>query len=173
LTLAEEALLRFERLAKKGYDITELEFLQGFMDEHITLSGSDSTAWGSTDEPTDHAPDLIQVVDQRSPSTMGKFFRDKFLLWMPRSPTLQRLVIGSTTAPDKWGHYNFSNRRFEVISLLLGNLATSILIYVAVTSLYLTAGSAARIAGVIIIAATITACSVLFQNQQFISMIST
>ncbi|RYN46364.1 hypothetical protein AA0114_g8337 [Alternaria tenuissima] len=45
--------------------------------------------------------------------------------------------------------------------------------YVAVTILYLTAGSASSVVGVIAIALAITACGILFQNQQFITILGT
>jgi hypothetical protein len=166
--------MRFDCLAQKGYEPKAIHLIQGFIATNITsFAGLDSAVWGSLAEPTSHAPDMIQVVDLPSPSTVGRFLKDKFLLWIPKLPGwLQILLTGSRRRPDIYGHYKFSNRRLDMVLLLIGNVAASLLMYAAVTSLYLTAGSASSIAGVIIVALTITICSILFQNQQFISMLA-
>ncbi|CAN9104855.1 unnamed protein product [Alternaria alternata] len=78
----EEALLRFNRLAGKGYDAAELRDFQVFLDRNDLL-GLDAAIWGSQNDPEGHASDIYQVVDRSSPSTISRFFRDKFVSWAP------------------------------------------------------------------------------------------
>ena len=105
---------------------------------------------------------------------MSRVFRDKFLLLIPNLPAWLKVPFtGLRGQPDKYGYYSFSNRTLEVVSLSIGNVVASLLMYVAVTVLYLTAGSASSVVGVIAIALAITACCILFQNQQFITILGT
>jgi hypothetical protein len=152
--------------------------IQWFLGRNIgprrALCGLDALIWGSTSDPHSHASDIIQVVDQTNPSAMSKFFRDKIVLWAPRFPSWLWIVFfWSKKRPDTLRHFSFSARAFEVASMAIGNFAASLLIYAAITSLYFTAGKAASIVGVVVIALVITVCSVLFRNQQFISMLAT
>lgn len=113
-------------------------------------------------------------MDRKAPSIMGSIFRDRLLLSIPNLPAwLKTLLTGSRGRPDKYGYYSFSNRRLEVVSLSIGNVVASLLMYVGVTILYLTAGSASSVVGVIAIALAITACGIVFQNQQFITILGT
>lgn len=138
------------------------------------LLGLDAEIWGSGSESEGHSLDIYQVIDRPTPSTIGKFLRDKFVLWAPRFPNwLWLLLTWSTIRPDTFGYLRFSERKIEVITLAIGNMTASLLIYAAVTSLYLTSGHASSIAGVLVISVTITTCSLLFGNQQFISMVAT
>lgn len=113
-------------------------------------------------------------MNREAPSTMSSVFRDKFLLLIPNLPAwLKAPFTGLMGQPDKYGYYSFSNRKLEVVLLSIGNVATSLLMYVAVTTLYFTSGSASSVVGVIAIALTITVCGTLFQNQQFITILGT
>ncbi|KAF1840533.1 uncharacterized protein K460DRAFT_421472 [Cucurbitaria berberidis CBS 394.84] len=134
----EEAIIRFNRLGSKGYDVAGLRTVQAFQDKrNMPLFGLDASVWGSLCDPESHAFDIIQVVEQSNPSAIGRFFRDKILLWAPRLPEwLWILFFWSKKRPDAFHQYRFSGRAFEVASLALGNIATSLLVYAAVTSLY-------------------------------------
>ena len=101
---------------------------------------------------------------------MGGFLRNKFLLWIPKFPGW---LPGSRRHPDSYGLYDFSSHSFEVVSMSIGNIVASLLIYAAVTSLYFTAGSVSGVIGVIVIGVTVTICSILFHNQQLVSMVGT
>ncbi|KAI4915778.1 hypothetical protein J4E90_004224 [Alternaria incomplexa] len=174
----EEALLRLNRLAGKGYDVADLRNLQVLFDQTRgppgALLGLDGAVWGSTNDQEGHAFDIYQIIDQPSLSKIGRFFWDKFALWAPYIPTwLWMALTWSRPPPDGYVYEAFSMRRFEAVVELSGNILASLLIYVAVTSLYLTAERASSVVGVIVIAVIITACSLLFRNQKFISMLST
>lgn len=130
------------------------------------LSGQDASIWGSASNPSDHTSDLIQVVDQPRASVLASLLRDKFT---PSAPHLPEWLSNRDTLRI----YRFSNRLFEGFSLAMGNLVTSVLVYGAVCLLYFTKGKVAGIVGVVVMASVTTVCSVLFRNQQFISMLST
>jgi hypothetical protein len=130
--------------------------------------------WGSRINPRGHASDIIQVVDRPSSSVIGNFFRNKVLTLAPRFPAwLWLLLFWSKKRPDSFQHYNFSSHTFEIITLAVGNFAASLIIYTAITALYLIEGRAASVVGIAVISVAITVCSVLFGNHQFISMLAT
>ncbi|OAL55945.1 hypothetical protein IQ07DRAFT_595584 [Pyrenochaeta sp. DS3sAY3a] len=166
----EKALIRFNSLGAKGFDTTELKAIQRFLAHpsgaRCSLSGNDALTWGSLSNPSDHTSDLIQVVDQPRASALASLLRDKFA---PSAPHLPERLSNR----DKIRIYRASNRSFEVFSLAVGNLVTSVLVYGAVCLLYFTNGKVAGIVGVVVMASVTTACSVLFRNQQFISMLAT
>jgi hypothetical protein len=161
----------------KGYDVTKLRTVQSFLLQHAgdhPLSGCDAPVWGSLYNPHGHATDIIQVVKQTDLSTLGRIFRDKSLSWAPRMPEwLFMLLFWSRRRADMFHHYQHSSRTFEIVSLSIGHFVTSFFVYGAVALLYFTSNKAASVAAVIIIAGTITVCSILFRNQQFISMLAT
>lgn len=174
----EEALLRFDHLGNKGYDVTELRTIQWVLNRPVgfahPLTGVDASAWGSVKAPQDHASDMIQVVGRSNPNAVGRFLRNKFLLWAPQLLSwLWSLFFCSKKRPEPLRQYDFSSRVFDVVSLVLGNFVTSLLVYAAVTSLYFSNGKAASVAGIFAIASIITVCSILFRNQHFISMLAT
>ena len=96
--------------------------------------------------------------------------RNKFLFWIPKLPGW---LPGFRRHPDSYGLYDFSSHSFEVVSMSIGNIVASLLIYAAVTSLYFTAGNVSSVIGVIVIGVTVTICSILFHNQQLVSMVGT
>jgi hypothetical protein len=138
------------------------------------LLGLDGAVWGSTDDQDGHAFDIHQVMNPPSPSKIGRIFWDKCRLWAPYFPTwLWVALTWSRRRPDTLRYETFNMRKFDVVIEMIGNITASLLIYGAVTSLYLTAERASSLAGVLVIAVTITACSLLFRNQRFISMLAT
>lgn len=178
LMVIEEALLRFERLGGKCYDVAELQPIQDFLSRPDgcgdSLLGCDAHTWGSMHNPQDFASDLIQVVERPRVTAIGKLLRRLVLRWAPDLPSwLFLLIFWSKKRPDILHQYSFSSRAFDVMTSLMGNIVTSLLVYAAVTFLYLTDSEAASVAGVLVVAGIITICSVLFRNQQFTSMLAT
>ena len=55
----------------------------------------------------------------------------------------------------------------------LANVLTSLLVYIAVTVVYFPGAKTLDAIMVVVIAVIVTACSILFQNQQYLSMLGT
>jgi type IV secretory pathway VirB6-like protein len=117
---------------------------------------------------------MFQVVQQVQPSVTGKFLNNTFVHWIPHLPAWLRLLLFWTKKqPDKFRQYSFSARAFENAALAVGNVLTSLLVYGAVTLLYLSTGRALKITAVILLALIVTVCTILFQNHQFVIVLVT
>jgi len=139
----------------------------------LALAGADAKIWGSVGSPGGHASDLIQVVQQVQPSLVGKLFNNT-VHWTPHLPAWLRLLLFWTKKqPDVFNQYSFSARAFENLALAVGNILTSLLVYGAVTLLYLSTSRALKVTAVILLALTVTVCTVLFQNQKFVVLLAT
>lgn len=176
--MVEESLIRTNLLASRGWDDAALRNIQRYLTQKegcgLSLSGIDASIWGSVANPSEHASDLIQVVQQMEPSVTGRFLNDKFVLWVPRFPRwLRLLVFWSKKQTDIFDQYSYSARTFENVSLGLGNIVTSLLVYAAVTLLYLSTGRALKTVTVILIAVIVTASTIMFKNQQFVAILAT
>ncbi|KAF2118192.1 hypothetical protein BDV96DRAFT_379808 [Lophiotrema nucula] len=174
----EKALLRFEQLGSKGRNSAALENVQRWLMDpegcDIALTGLDGGIWGTVDDPAGHAPDLIAVVQQPESSIIEGFLGHRFLTWSRRLPTwLRCLVFWSNKQPDDFGIWSHRARSFKVVSLAMGNIATSIFVYGAVVSLSFVTSQAFGLLIILPIALAVTSCYLLFQNQQFISMLAT
>ncbi|KAF2785824.1 hypothetical protein K505DRAFT_380661 [Melanomma pulvis-pyrius CBS 109.77] len=174
----EDSLIRTNLLASRGWDNAGLRNVQRYLTQKegcgLSLTGADASLWGSAANPSGHASDLIQVVQQVEPSVTGRFLNDKFVLWVPQFPRWLRLLLfWSRKKTDVFNQYSYSARTFENVSLGLGNIVTSLLVYAAVTLLYLSTGRALKTATVILIAVIVTASTILFKNQQFVAILAT
>jgi hypothetical protein len=174
----EESLIRFDTLGLKFSDHSKLKHVQRWLEQKeccaFALSGADAQIWGTTKDPLAHAVDLIQVVHQPEESAMKRLLQDWTPPWAHLWPRwLNVLLHRSTKVPDQFKQYNRSARSFEHTAVVLGNLATSALVYIAVTSLYLFRGEALKIAIVVTVAVVVSLCSILFRNQLFVSMLAT
>jgi hypothetical protein len=176
--IAEESLIRFNTLSSRGWDDAALETVQRFIISPegcgLALAGVDAKIWGSVESPGEHASDMFQVVRQVQPSLIGKFLNNTFVHWTPHLPAWLRLLLFWTKKqPDVFHQYNFSARAFENVALAVGNILTSLLVYGAVTLLYLSTRRALKVTAVILLALTVTACTILFQNQKFVVLLAT
>ena len=171
-------MIRSTILASRGWDDVSLENIQQFLTSpngcHLSLIGIDAEIWGSVDHPSDHATDLIQIFPEVESSSVGRLLTQRFSKWALKSPRwLQFLFFWSKKRPDLFDLYSFSARAFENASFAIGNILTSLLVYGAVTLLYLQTGKIMKIVAVIAIATVITGCILVFRNQQFAIMIGT
>ncbi|KAF2662856.1 hypothetical protein K491DRAFT_4891 [Lophiostoma macrostomum CBS 122681] len=174
----EASLIRFDALGRKSYSQYRLIHVQRWLDHpkgcHMKLRGVDAPLWGSIENPSGHAGDIIQVLDQPEMSIIGAFLQNRFLRWAHKLPSwLQCVLFWSKQQPDMFDQYSRSVRSFENVTLGLGNIFTSLFVYAAVTSLYFSSGKAVNAVAVVVIAFVVTICSIFFKNEQFVVLLTT
>ncbi|KAI8940376.1 hypothetical protein NX059_004068 [Plenodomus lindquistii] len=175
LLLSEEAIIRFSQLGTKENDVASLRQIQWQLGEQgRPFTGVDARIWGTCDSPQSYASDIIRLIEEPALSVMGKLLKDKALLWAPSMPKpLRTILFGHQGRKDSLRRYDMKSSRFEVASVLLGNISVSLLVYAAVTTLYFTTGKVGSVVAVLVIAGVTTLCSALFKNHQFLSILST
>jgi hypothetical protein len=178
VVITEESLIRSNILSSRGWDDAALRNVQRFIAQKegcgLSLAGVDANLWGTVESPGRHASDIFQVVQQVEPSVIGRFLNDTFANWAPRLPGWLRLLLFWTKkTPDVFHQYSYSAQAFESVALAVGNILTSLLVYGAVTLLYLSSRRALKLAAVILLALIVTVCSVLFRNQHFAILVAT
>jgi hypothetical protein len=170
--LVEEALIRFDPLGSKSRDSTKLKHVQQWLAQPegggLALRGLDAKVWGTIEEPSRHAVDIIQVVEPPETSTTGLIFQDEFLPWIHIiSQWLSVYLYWPRKHPDRFRQYSYSTRVLENLSSLIGSIVISTLMYSAIVLMSLVGGTTLSITTAIMIALMITTCISVFQNHQF------
>lgn len=133
----------------------------------------DADVWGTLRDPLGHAQDIIQIIPQPEASPVGKVLQDKLLPVAHLLPRwLQYLIFWSKSKPDRFEQCSRSIPNFENFSLIFGNVVTSIVVYVAVTSLYFDTGKVLNVITTLVVTLVTTICSIFFRNQQFVVVLT-
>ncbi|PSN63416.1 hypothetical protein BS50DRAFT_624158 [Corynespora cassiicola Philippines] len=165
----EEALIRFDKLGSKIYDSCEIDAIQRFRESTKGCDGrmegaADSAVWGSITNTRSHASDLIEVVHRPQQSIVVKFIIDRGIKWVNQMRWRKR--------SDALGYSSFSIPFCEAITLAVGNIAVSALVYFTVTLLLFYDSKARGIIIFIVIATMLTCFGVLFKNEQFLLVLA-
>ncbi|KAF2281198.1 uncharacterized protein EI97DRAFT_454409 [Westerdykella ornata] len=170
----EEDLIRFEKLGLKGFDMAKVKVVQDWLDHPelgaLILDGQDRDIWGTGAKPDGHALDIIQVVKESESSPASKYLQDGLSRWS--SWTGKWLTLFSTwqmKKPDKHNWHIQSRSSFQGLSLTIGSVLTSVLVYGAIISLNFVSGKAFNIVVAILVPLLISLCGLGFVNQKSIA----
>ena len=177
--VTEEALIRHDQLGSKSYNKTLLRTIQLFLAHRdgcrCEIEGTEASVWGYLDKDSPlHAIDMIQVIQPLKSSVIGQWLTDRFLSWIPHLPKcVLHNRLCSKSGRDAFQVYPFNIQTCDYVLSALANVLTSLLVYIAVTVVYFPGAKTLDAIMVVVIAVIVTACSILFQNQQYLSMLGT